>query len=174
MVHQPRRGCCTHQHDFVERRVSALRRPDYCSNKALPGHRRWSNPPYVYSLLELRSYSDFRTPSGPNRYAAHVGAASMILTHCDGQIMSISRHQTSTLSTLPTLRSSIARTVLSFRCRSRSHSRCAGLDLLPNWYCRTYNDPGEYYSFINGTGAPDIYGIVSISLSVLRRPNTPV
>ena len=29
---------------------------------------------------------------------------------------------------------------------------------------RTYNDPGERLNFINGTGAPDIYGLVSAKL----------
>ena len=39
---------------------------------------------------------------------------------------------------------------------------------------RTYNDPGEQRNFINGTGAPDIYGLVRFILArvVVRLTHT--
>ena len=35
----------------------------------------------------------------------------------------------------------------------------------------TYNDPGERMSFINGTGAVDIYGCVTISALMIEKLN---
>ena len=51
--------------------------------------------------------------------------------------------------------------VSSYPCESCAKTFCTSRHLLT--CSRTYNDPGERAQFINGTGAPDLYGLVSSS-----------